>query len=130
MNNQTNRRGFLGALLAAAAAPAIVKAESLMPIWVPATPKIITPQWDMGSGDFTMETWAPTLTGKWHSIHLVQGEFGKRAYVDGSRVALNHPLIAGGDFLCVPPLPKTPEPANYLQGVFDEIRITKGVARL
>ncbi len=29
------RRGFLGALLAASAAPAIVKAESLMKIWVP-----------------------------------------------------------------------------------------------
>lgn len=29
------RRGFIGAILAAAAAPAIVKAESLMPIFVP-----------------------------------------------------------------------------------------------
>lgn len=30
-----NRRGFLQSCLALAAAPAIVKAESLMPIWVP-----------------------------------------------------------------------------------------------
>lgn len=30
-----NRRGFLGAMLAAAAAPAIVRASSLMPIYVP-----------------------------------------------------------------------------------------------
>ena len=31
----TNRRGFFGAMLAAAAAPAIVRAESLMKIYVP-----------------------------------------------------------------------------------------------
>jgi len=31
----TNRRGFLGAIFAAAAAPAIVRAESLMKIYVP-----------------------------------------------------------------------------------------------
>jgi len=31
----TNRRGFLGAMFAAAAAPAIVRAESLMKIYVP-----------------------------------------------------------------------------------------------
>lgn len=30
-----NRRGFLGAMLAAGAAPAIVRASSLMPLWVP-----------------------------------------------------------------------------------------------
>lgn len=31
----TNRRGFLGSIFAAAAAPAIVRAESLMKIYVP-----------------------------------------------------------------------------------------------
>lgn len=31
----TNRRGFLGSMFAAAAAPAIVRAESLMKIYVP-----------------------------------------------------------------------------------------------
>lgn len=30
-----NRRGFLSAMLAAGTAPAIVKASSLMPLWVP-----------------------------------------------------------------------------------------------
>lgn len=39
-----NRRGFLGAMLAAAAAPAIVKAESLMPIWVPKQELIVPKQ--------------------------------------------------------------------------------------
>lgn len=38
----TTRRGFLGALLTAAAAPAIVRAGSLMPIYVPAQ-RIVTP---------------------------------------------------------------------------------------
>jgi len=35
------RRGFLGAILAAAAGPAIVRASSLMPIYVPPKPAII-----------------------------------------------------------------------------------------
>jgi hypothetical protein len=52
---ELSRRGFLGALLAAAAAPAIVKASSLMPIYVP---KIITPAymtlWGDGVHDDTL----------------------------------------------------------------------------
>lgn len=36
-----NRRGFLGAILAAAAAPAVVRAGVLMPIYVPAPPHIL-----------------------------------------------------------------------------------------
>ena len=36
-----NRRGFLGAILATAAAPAIIKASALMPIYVP-RPEILT----------------------------------------------------------------------------------------
>lgn len=42
----TTRRGFLGAILAAAAAPAIVRAGSLMPIYVPpAEPVIVGVDW-------------------------------------------------------------------------------------
>ena len=37
-----SRRGFLGAMLAAASAPAVVKAENLMKIFVPPEKKIIT----------------------------------------------------------------------------------------
>lgn len=40
--NTLNRRGFLGALLAA---PAIVKAENIMRIWVPPVPKVVS-YWD------------------------------------------------------------------------------------
>lgn len=36
-----NRRGFLGSILALGAAPAIVSATSLMPIWVPADEVVV-----------------------------------------------------------------------------------------
>lgn len=40
MTPTMNRRGFLGTILAIGAAPAIVRAESLMKIW---TPKLVAP---------------------------------------------------------------------------------------
>lgn len=39
------RRLFLGGLLAAATGPAIVRAASLMPIYVPRSTEIILPRW-------------------------------------------------------------------------------------
>jgi hypothetical protein len=48
----TTRRGFLGAMLAAAVAPAIVRAGSLMPIYVPKAPKLLT-LWGDGVHDDT-----------------------------------------------------------------------------
>ncbi len=55
-----NRRGFLSAILAAGAAPAIVRAESLMKIFVPPERKIIQPigierYYDVGA-DFDGDT--------------------------------------------------------------------------
>jgi hypothetical protein len=41
-----NRRGFLGSILALGAAPAIVRAESLMSLWTP--PALV---WEMSPGD-------------------------------------------------------------------------------
>jgi hypothetical protein len=38
----TSRRGFLLGLTTALAAPAVVRAESLMKLWVPPAPKLIT----------------------------------------------------------------------------------------
>ena len=38
----TTRRGFLAAILATAAAPAIVRPASLMPIYVPPAPRLLT----------------------------------------------------------------------------------------
>jgi len=39
-----NRRGFLGAMFAAAAAPAFVRADSLMKIYVPPQAILVQPQ--------------------------------------------------------------------------------------
>jgi hypothetical protein len=47
----TTRRGFLGAMLAAAAAPAIIRPASLMPIYIP-KPRILT-LWGDGIHDDT-----------------------------------------------------------------------------
>lgn len=46
-----DRRGFLRGILAAAAAPAIVRAESLMRIYVPPEPAIVAPAWEAWAGD-------------------------------------------------------------------------------
>ena len=52
-----NRRNFFKAMLAAASAPAIVKADSLMKIWVPPEKKIVTLP---SSGTFeTVCSWTP-----------------------------------------------------------------------
>lgn len=58
-----NRRSFLGSILAAAVAPAIVRADSLMRI-VPRSALVLDPYFrdvvacgQIGAGDFTMEWW-------------------------------------------------------------------------
>ena len=91
----TTRRGFMRGILAAAVAPAIVRAASLMPISAPKiivpSDKIITPQMDVetyfrthvydGSGHDQIITnslgWAPAFmmiksrtTGEWEEIPL------------------------------------------------------------
>lgn len=59
----TTRRGFLAAMLAASAAPAIVRAGSLMPIWVPPQGLVLLSSGlgDVRSfsmhGDWTIEMW-------------------------------------------------------------------------
>lgn len=89
-----NRRGFLGAMLAAAVAPAFVKAESLMPLWVPSK-EIIT---------FDTSQWVHVVH------HNVQDEYV--IYVDGKQYDslsdalkkqltpshFNHYLRTEGDF--------------------------------
>ena len=53
------RRSFLAGILAGATAPAIVRASSLMKIWVPPQEivRLGDVAWDFGSGDFTTELW-------------------------------------------------------------------------
>ncbi len=55
-----NRRGFLTSCLALSAAPAIVRAESLMKLWVPPQGLMVEPNTlnsFMHSQEFTSSTW-------------------------------------------------------------------------
>lgn len=60
------RRSFLGGILALSAAPAIVRAESLMKIWVPPAPEIevvkIGP-YDLQRGQYGAQTFRTKSTG-------------------------------------------------------------------
>jgi hypothetical protein len=70
-----SRRGFLGAMLAAAAAPAIVRADSLMRIVVPKQ-EIILPTLNilvgdtsgLGAGAYTASVWVKAAGGQWERI--------------------------------------------------------------
>jgi hypothetical protein len=94
-----DRRGFLKAILAAAAAPAIVKAENLMKLYVPSR-EIIVNKFDgcgdympfddsaygWAEGDFTIETWMKPTAGDWHHIALVRDDYRYIEYLDGKEV--------------------------------------------
>ena len=59
----TDRRGFLGAMFAAAAAPAIVRAESLMKIYVPPQEMVFTP--NLASGVLVEGDYYDALSGRY-----------------------------------------------------------------
>lgn len=80
------RRDFLKAMVAAAVAPAIVRAESLMPIWVPSQ-EIIVPNYD----GFDVN--------EWHQISIAHFPEGLMFYVDGERVSADHPLIGNASLV-------------------------------
>lgn len=67
----TTRRGFLGSLLAAAAAPAFVKSESLMRMILPSSTiiipslDIIIPASKLAAGVYTASVWAKPQDGQW-----------------------------------------------------------------
>lgn len=102
-----NRRNFLQAMLAAAAAPAICRAENLMKIYVPpqkiysGTPadflgfmdefrEVPEPLYDLGLNDFTVDGWVQGKEG-FRFISIVQSvENGVKSQVemiDGTKVA-------------------------------------------
>ena len=70
-----SRRGFLGAILAAAAAPAIVQSKSLMKIVVPRQ-EIILPTLNilvgdtsgLSAGTYTASVWVKAAGGQWDRI--------------------------------------------------------------
>lgn len=102
-----NRRGFLAGIIAAAAAPAIVRAGSIMPVYVPPAPKIITPaDFNLGGGDWTMDAWVkdmrftkdtaryqPTFEEpSFQHVALVLSGGVASHFVNGKRVTADHPM--------------------------------------
>jgi hypothetical protein len=73
MEINTSRRGFLGAMLAAAVAPAFVRADSLMQLVVP-NKEIILPSLElalpsgMAAGTYTASVWVKNHGGVWERI--------------------------------------------------------------
>lgn len=108
-----SRRGFLGAMLAAAAAPAFVKADSLMPIFVPKAKIILPPTLEIACpnglepGEYNFSVWAKT-GGEWERIC-------KKFIVGGQARTLkiempgNDPLLYGMELTAERPLFKMPE---------------------
>lgn len=114
------RRDFLKGILAASMAPAIVRAESLMKLYVP-NEKIIGYADDFvstpglakygssdylkadetmfngfGDGDFTVETWIrPTDVNEWKHVAQVQQNSKLLSYIDGKLVP-NSEFTANG----------------------------------
>lgn len=85
-----NRRDFLKAMLGAAMAPAVVKAENIMKIWTPPQ-DIVTPVMHIydtfGGGDFTAESWVmPAAAGTWSHIALVREAGEIKRYLNGELV--------------------------------------------
>ncbi len=129
-----NRRGFLGAMLAAAMAPAVVKAENIMKIWTPPTDilvpndhiPIVTIPDNFDGGNFTFESWVmPAGALAWSHIAVVRenGEF--KRYVNGEQVIA---LPRDTDVQIVAPNEKKNLDINGFNGYIQDIRIVKGKA--
>lgn len=129
----TSRRSFLAGLLAAAAAPAIVRSESLMKLWVPPQDIFVPPpSWDMGSGDWTVEFWHRPLRHKVHQHMAVVRDNGvERLYLDGYQVG-RQAAVVGNVIRPVLDFWGSQDVAApvYDRGYVVEFRATKGVARV
>lgn len=141
-----NRRGFLKAMLAAAAAPAIVRAESLMKIYVPPEPKLFVPSdsivqgMEFGKNDFTFETWVKKPEtegmilggdGEWKHIAQVYSGGRLHEYVNGVKVATGT-LKRTFDMAVHMPRQTDNYPStkiDFAGGSISDLRITNGIAR-
>jgi Concanavalin A-like lectin/glucanases superfamily len=135
----TTRRGFLKAILAAAVAPAIVRAESLMPIYVPKQ-EIFTfsgcgDYLDMPfdvdvSGDFTIETWARPVDD-WRFLAMTRDCSGMHYYIDNQEASAKEfsEATGGKKVLSIKEEHVTLDPNRNFNGFLDDLRITNGVAR-
>jgi hypothetical protein len=127
-----SRRGFLKSILAAGVAPAIVRAESLMKIWIhPQNIQIINtfdPFVTDMVGDYTIETFAAPVD-EW--VHIaVTRKFGELSmFLNGEKASdARMAAVTGGQIL------------SYVDGKLSfknpsqemklcDVRITDGVAR-
>ncbi len=75
----TTRRGFLKAILALGVAPAIVKAENLMPIYVPKKQPILL----FGSGDINVTSWLKPKPGDWFHVSITREANNSKFFLDG-----------------------------------------------
>ncbi len=127
----TTRRSFIGGLVAAAAAPALVRSESLMKLWVPPQ-DIILPHvgWDIGSKEFTAEAWyRPAPDGAFRLVGIIQGDGIRSTRVDGREDSNDHPLVAQ----VIRPVVESADLSfsRLPSGAqVDEFRITKGEMRV
>ncbi len=121
-----NRRGFLGAMLGIAMAPAIVKAENLMKIWTPKQ-EIITDPYGLDAKEYTVEGWMKPREGQW--MHVAQAmEAGVMVgYINGIRVPNDMPDVATFQNIMVPIIKekKLMGGGQVFDGHVDDLRVTK-----
>lgn len=133
----TTRRGFLSGLLAAAAAPSIVRSESLMKLWVPPQ-DIILPNF---AGDFTVESWVKPADGEWVNIAMTRSGSKVTKYINGEAVT-DHPLLPMFRDVVVPMVGVRSNAYAALMTrlhqrktalgdspLLDDVRVTEGIAR-
>lgn len=143
-----SRRGFLKGIIAAAMAPAIVRAESLMPIYVPKQELIIPDQTLFGSSDylqptsmaegfgnedFTIETWMkPVADSEWKHVAQVRRGGYIECYING--VMVPAPEFEAHGFKIVKEnghvsinFDRSPDNGRmdtYFHGQIDDVRVT------
>lgn len=130
-----DRRGFLKSILALGAAPAIVKAESLMPLlvpkryfdgvgdYVPFTTDLLT--------DHTMETVVGNMD-TWHHVAMTRSRDGLLSYfIDGVKVAPDDcKAVTGGKVLDYKEGKLTIRNETDSSMYIAEIRVTDGLHRM
>ncbi len=89
----TTRRAFLLGLGTALAAPAVVRADSLMKLWVPPAPKLIASMEDVQNGlldDYEEGYWTPTVNWSDTRVGRIKFEHVQGRYVKiGKKVFLS-----------------------------------------
>lgn len=124
------RRDFLRAMLGVAMAPAVVKAENIMKIWVPEQEievPVMTVYDNFGGGDFTAESWVmPAMAGVWSHVALVRQAGEIKKYLNGELVKDFPKEMQVG---IAPPSPKMLDVQPF-NGYIQDLRITKAVREL